>query len=172
MLTGIAFQPAALTANPGEKLEEATTLMEAYVFHCNDGDTCRVKLADAIWFNIRLAGIDAPELARKRGNKPGQPFAAESRDWLNQQIKGKQVLLRQLDLDHYNRPIVEIFLQEKNMNLQILEAGLAEMYSGRIKRLNKEQYIQAEEKAKAAKKGIWSLKDYQSPSSFRKNSKK
>jgi endonuclease YncB( thermonuclease family) len=73
----------------------------------------------------------------------------------------------QADLDPYNRPVVEIHLQQENVNLWMIQNGFAEAYRGKSKRLDRESYYRAEEQAKKEKKGIWSLKNYQSPSVFR-----
>lgn len=139
--------------------------LEALVYYCNDGDTCRVGIGEALWFNVRLAGIDAPET----GRKGGQPLGDEARDALNRLIKGKLVLLRQTDLDQYNRPVVEILLQNNLVNVAQIEGGWAEMYRGKTKRLDRTIYEQAEAKARATKRGIWGLAEYQSPAAFRKD---
>ena len=146
--------------------------LAAQVFHCNDGDTCRVKVMDSLWFNVRLAGIDAPEVAKARGGKPGQAMGNEAREYLNGMVKGKKIELRQVDLDPYNRPVVELFDKETNINLRLVEEGYAEVYRGKTKRFDKAPFLEAEEKAKKAKKGIWALSQYQSPKDFRQEQKK
>lgn len=151
--------------------ESEGKLLPAEVFHCNDGDTCRIKVADALWLNVRLAGIDAPEVAKTRGNKLGQEYGTEAREYLNKAVKGKKIEVRQVDLDPFNRPVVEIFDKSLNINLHLVEEGFAEVYRGKTKRLDKGLYHQAEEKAKKAKKGIWSIAKYQSPKEFRQQQK-
>ena len=138
------------------------------VKHCYDGDTCVVKSANDIWFKVRLFGIDAQEMPNKRYKLKGQPFAVPARDALNKKIKEKQVSLKQADLDHYNRPIVEIYFENRNINLEMVSEGWAEAYKGKTKRISMKLYFDAEKQAKASKKGIWGLKTYQSPHEFRK----
>ena len=144
----------------------------AAVLYCFDGDTCRVKTNAGLWFNARLFGIDAQETERKgRKKSPGQPFAEPAKKALNQKIKGKAVKLKQADLDHYNRPVVEVWLGDKNINLQMVEEGWAEAYRGKTKRISLKPYLEAEKRAKKKKLGIWKLKNYVSPREFRKKGK-
>jgi endonuclease YncB( thermonuclease family) len=57
------------------------------------------------------------------------------------------------------------------VNLKMLELGLAEHYRGRSKLTNPQTYDAAEKQAKANRVGIWGLKNYESPSKWRKNRK-
>ncbi len=150
---------------------ESVQPLVAAVYHCNDGDTCRVKVAGGLWLNVRLAAIDAPETSKARGSKQGQPFGDQAKAALNAKVVGKKIQVRQVDLDPFNRPVVLLIDQGQEINLQMIEEGLAEVYRGKTKRLNKAVYLAAEEKAKRAKKGIWSLDKYQSPKEFRQEQK-
>ncbi len=152
-------------------IEDIQGKMNAKIMHCHDGDTCRVKIEDKMWMNIRLAGIDAPEVAKKRQKNSGQNYGEAARDFLNDLLKGKAVQLQQTDLDHYNRPVVEIFLDQSLVNLVMIEKGLAEAYRGPAKRLDKVKYSLAEEKAKQNKLGIWSQTKYESPHEYRRKMK-
>ena len=147
-------------------LRAAEPEIEVEVMHCHDGDTCRIKISDAVWMNVRLAGIDTPEL--KGRGKAAQPMAEEAKGFTQSALKGKKIGMRQTDLDHYNRPVVEFYQDKKLFNVTLVEQGLAEAYRGKTKRMDKAIYIAAEETAKKAKKGIWSVKDYVSPSKHRK----
>ena len=145
--------------------------LKVEVLHCHDGDTCRVKLEDSFWFNVRLSGIDTPEVKGRSAKQKGQPMGEEARDFLNELVAKKTVQLRQTDLDPYNRLVVEIFLGNQNVNLMMVEKGLAEVYRGKAKRLEREPYFQAEKVAKDKGLGIWSIKNYQSPAAYRSETK-
>ncbi|MFW7379160.1 MAG: thermonuclease family protein [Oligoflexus sp.] len=147
---------------------QTTGRIPAEITHCNDGDTCRAKIAGNLWMNVRLAGIDAPELAKKRKKTSAQAFAEEARDWLNNSVKQQPVELLQHDLDHFNRPIVELYVGQRLINIEMLRHGLAEVYQGKTKRLDRTPYLAAEAAAKEKKIGIWSQKNYQSPKDFRR----
>ncbi len=137
------------------------------VTHCNDGDTCRVLTrAGKLWFNVRLAGVDAPEVGGR--GRPSQELAEAARDWLNANLKGKSVLMRQVDLDQWNRPVAEFVENGRNINLALVEEGFAEAWRGKTKRINPELYFEAEKKAKGAGRGIWGIKNRISPGEWRK----
>ncbi len=146
--------------------QEIAKEIEAYVTHCSDGDTCRVQIRDGFWVSVRLAGIDAPEVAHGK-KRPGQAGGAEARDFLNARIKGKAVQVRQTDLDPFNRPVVELVLGQEKINLLMIREGFAEAYRGKAKRLDRAPYLEAEADAKTRRKGIWALAAYVSPSAFR-----
>jgi endonuclease YncB( thermonuclease family) len=171
------FVPAVTAQAESEPAEtESLSQVEAHVYYCHDGDTCRVRVANAMWVSVRLAGIDAPEVASRggRGKKKndGQSMGQDAKDFLNKSVQGKNVLLRQVDLDPYNRPVVVLESDGKAINIRLIEEGLAEVYRGKTKRLDKAPYLDAEEKAKKEKKGIWSLANYESPAAFRKEMKR
>jgi micrococcal nuclease len=164
----LSLLPSPLVAKSEVREPDDPRIVPATVYYCHDGDTCRILVADGLWINVRLAGIDAPEVGSKhRKGKSGQPMGNEARDFLNEKLKGKQVTVRQTDLDPYNRPVVEILLGETNINLEVIRAGFAEAYRGKTKRITTATYLAAEEQAKTEKKGVWSMKSYQSPKAFR-----
>ena len=140
------------------------------VVSCNDGDTCRLKSPDNVTVKVRLVGIDAPEFGGKK--KKGQPLSLESKAFINELVQGKSVTLNALGSDAYNRSLAEIYIGETNVNLEIVRAGLAEVYQGKPpKGLDAVAYARAEAEAKAARKGVWALTNYQSPKDFRKRNK-
>lgn len=157
---------------PTKPQEALSDGISAKILYCSDGDTCRIKINDRLWLNVRLAGVDCPETAKNRGKKkPGQPMSEDAKQFINQRLKGQDALIRQVDLDSYNRPIVEIFHEQILINTLLLEKGLAEVYQGKTKRIDRKQYEMIQQKAQKDKIGIWSLKDYESPKTYRKRFK-
>ena len=133
-----------------------------------DGDSIKVKGYNLI-FMVRLVGIDAPETGGK--SYPGQPFSNKAKTFLTDRITGQKVILKSYGMGGYNRQLAEVFFNNKNINLEILKNGLAEIYKGRpAKGINISLYRDAESQAKKEHKGIWSLKpsDYKSPKQWRK----
>lgn len=152
---------------PGAEVSSNKTI-NVEVLYCSDGDTCRVKIEGSMWVNVRLAGIDAPEVPHGK-KKPGQPLGQEAKDLLNNTVKGKSLKLRQTDLDHYNRPVVELINADNSvLNVQMVREGYAEAYRGPAKRLDRAPYLAAEEAARKDKKGVWGQANYQSPADYRK----
>jgi micrococcal nuclease len=116
-----------------------------------------------------LAGIDTPETSKSKRD-PGQPFSQQAKKYLAGLILNKAVEIKYYGLDRYYRVLGVIFLEGKNINLEMIRAGLAEGYRGKPpKGFNSKPYLQAEKEAKAAKRGMWSLDDkYISPKEWRK----
>ena len=161
--------PPPEVPKPSELSSNDDAVASAVIDYCHDGDTCRVRFGDAVWLNVRLAGIDAPELRKggRGGHWDAQPGGEAAKEALNRLIQGKEVDLRQIDLDQYNRPVVEIRIQDHLVNLQMVTDGMAEVYRGKVKRLDQAPYFAAEANARASKKGIWALAHYESPGSYR-----
>jgi micrococcal nuclease len=139
------------------------------VYRVIDGDTFIVKHG-SIKITIRQVGIDAPELSNKK-RKDGQPFSRQSTQHLAGLVLNKQVDVKSYGADRNGRTLGEVFLMEgKNVNLEMVQAGLAECYRGRpASGMDMEPYRQAEEEAKAAKRGMWELGDkYVSPMNWRR----
>lgn len=165
------ISPSPSPQLPTDK-EGSGSTTKAHVHYCSDGDTCRISMAEgSMWTNVRLFGIDAPETAKKRGQKKGQPMGDAAREFVNATVQNKDVTLIQADLDPYNRPVVEIFLEGRSVNLMLIEKGLAEVYRGKTKRIDRKKFEDAEAQAKASKLGIWAQVDYVSPTAFRKSNK-
>jgi Staphylococcal nuclease homologue len=77
---------------------------------------------------------------------------------------------RALFLPTYKRLLSTIFLDGKDINLAMIEAGLAEVYRGpESGNPYKEPYQAAEAAARSVKKGMWVLGGkYESPRAYRK----
>ena len=171
---GVMSTPFALAWGINKRNAQPQNKATYIVEGCNDGDTCRVRNSDNITLKIRLAGIDAPETSHKKGNKKtdAQPLALESKNYLNEQVKGKTISLNTIGVDFFNRNLSEIFIDGKNINLGMIENGFAEVYRGKMPEgLNAEAYRSAEAEAKKQKKGIWGLPRYESPKEFRRENK-
>lgn len=82
-----------------------------------DGDT--IVINDS---SIRLLGINSPE--------KGEKYYEEARDYLENLSLGKMVNLKKSkeDLDRYGRKLRYVFHNGENINLKIIEQGLANFY--------------------------------------------
>ena len=142
------------------------------VTRVTDGDTVKVA-GKGENITIRLVGIDAPETSKKK-NQPGQPFSRKSTKYLANLVLNKSVAVKSYGTDRYGRILGVVFVGEKNVNLEIVIAGLAEVYRGKpAKGLDLKPYWDAEAEAKEADRGMWSLRDkYISPRRWRKMQKK
>ena len=132
-----------------------------------DGDTIQVKGFDLI-FKIRLVGIDCPEIGFN-GQKD-QPFSQKAKQYLINLLDHKKVAIKTYGTDVYNRQLAEIFAHGKNINLEMIKQGLAEVYKGRRpKNLDSQAYLKEEARARQAGKGMWRQGHfYKTPRQWRK----
>jgi len=129
-----------------------------------DGDSIILEKAGRL-YEVRLAGIDAPELGWK--DRPAQPFAVESKEHLEKLVECESLDVKVIDRDRYGRLLVVIFCDGDNINLKMVEDGMAEYYRGRPS-LDISIYRLAEEEARRKALGIWSQKYYISPRIWRR----
>ena len=133
-----------------------------------DGDTITVT-QNGFKTTIRLVGIDAPEKSRKK-HDPGQPFSQSSTKYLAGMVLNKSVDIVPYGNDRYGRTLGVVYVDGKNVNLEMVKAGLAEVYRGKpAPGFDNGPYEKAEREARSAGKGMWSLGDkYISPKEWRK----
>jgi micrococcal nuclease len=142
----------------------------------SDGDTIRVITLEQTKLKVRLYGIDAAETPRINAHsdqisKAGQRYALESRKALEGKIRGRQVKLDIIDVDKYRRMVCIVWLDDRNINLEMLREGHAEAFVEYLKPPYRAQFLAAEREARGARLGIWSLPDYERPRDFRKRLK-
>jgi endonuclease YncB( thermonuclease family) len=137
------------------------------VTHVIDGDT--IKVDDGTKkITIRLVGIDAPETPKIK-NQAGQPFNQRSKKHLSSLVLNKVVDIKSYGFDGDGRMLSEVILEDRNINLEMVKAGLAEVYQGKpTSGLDMGLYWKAEEDARKANRGMWVLGDkYVSPRDWR-----
>lgn len=138
-------------ATPPAPLEPETPYV---VQRTIDGDT--LLLANRT--RVRLIGIDTPELAHN--DQPAEPFAEAAAQWLDERVTGKAVSL-EFDFeryDQYDRTLAYVYLSDTLLNEEIIRQGYSRAqlqynYSARMKK----HFRKAEEEARNAKRGIWSV---------------
>jgi micrococcal nuclease len=154
-----------------EEFKESSTVFKGHQFKVlkiYDGDTIKVTGLD-LTFKIRLVGIDCPET--EYGQREEQPFSQKAKAYLKNLINNKTISIKSYGNGGYNRQLAEIFVNNKNINLAMIKAGLAEVYKGRRpEKLDSKTYLKEESIAKMAKKGIWAQgRSYISPKKWRKD---
>ena len=142
----------------------------------SDGDTIHITTPEQTKLKVRLYGIDAPEtpkINRQNGHvhQSGQPYSEESWKALKDKIMGKQVRLEILDIDKYRRMVCMVWLNERNINLEMVREGYAEAFIEYLKPPYRAEFLKAEQEARAGGENIWSLPEYERPREFRKRLK-
>jgi micrococcal nuclease len=134
----------------------------------SDGDTIAVD-CDGEVLKIRFCGIDAPEKK--------QPLGQESKAMLSKLVEGKQVVIRPLEKDRYNRTVAEVSVKvgndeyAHNVNEAMVKAGMAYHYAQYSKNCpSRNLIVDAEAIAQKNKIGVWNG-DYQKPWDYRRASK-
>ena len=139
----------------------------ATVNRVSDGDTIIAMTADGTKLRVRLLGIDAPEIPH--GNKPGQPYGEEARDYLDHLIGGKSVRLETYGPDRYQRVLAVIWDEQINVNLLMVAMGYTEVYRGARCQVYCRELDDTEAKARWDRVGIWVQGEkYESPVAFQK----
>jgi len=142
----------------------------------SDGDTIHLTTPEQTKLKVRLYGIDAPETDKINNhtgqvNIPGQPYGDESWKALENKVMGKQVKLNILDIDKYRRMVGMIYLNDRNINLEMVREGYAEAFIEYLKEPYRSEFLKVEQESRSMKKGIWSLPTYERPREFRKRLK-
>ena len=142
----------------------------------SDGDTIHITTPEQTKLKVRLYGIDAPETPKLNRqtdhvHQPGQTYGEESWKALKDKIMGKQVKLEILDIDKYRRMVGMVWLDDRNINLEMVREGYAEAFVEYLKPPNKTEFLKAEQEARAGGKNIWSLPEHERPREYRKRLK-
>jgi len=117
---------------------------EGKVVSVTDGDTIKV-LKDGKQVKIRLASIDCPEMS-------GQPYGRAAKKFTARLVAGKIVKIWPTDTDRYGRTVAFVFVGDKNLNKELLSAGLAWHYK---KYSRDPELVKLEFDARSNRRGLW-----------------
>jgi len=121
-----------------------------------DGDSIVVERG-GVGTEVRLDGIDCPELAQAFGRK-AQRFTAEL-------AFGRTVRLLGEGKDRYGRQLAEVLLPDgRSLNRELVSAGLAWWFRAHSTDRSLESLEQA---ARAARRGLWAAPNPVAPWDFR-----
>lgn len=126
--------PAAAVAAPPEWSVLAGPI-PAIVERVIDGDTLRVRariwLGQELLTDVRLRGVDAPELHGRCAAE--RERAREAKAWLDTRIAGRPVWLSNISGDKYGgRVVARLASQDgEDIGAALLALGLAQPYGGR-----------------------------------------
>ena len=126
----------------------------------HDGDTITGLDDSKTQFKVRLDAIDAPEL--------GQPFGQASKKALSEKVFGKDVVVIVKTKDKFGRTVGHVMINGRDVNLEMLEEGMAWHYAEYDK--NK-RLIAAEQESRAEKRGLWQDAGAVRPSEWRSRAK-
>jgi endonuclease YncB( thermonuclease family) len=112
-----------------------------------DGDSLRPRDGSS---DIRLEGIDAPELGQQCRNAAGKTYRCgrEARDHLRALIADNEVKCRVRDVDRYERSVAVCTAGENQLNSRMVEDGWALSY-------RTGEFGSQQRNAKQSRKGLW-----------------
>lgn len=123
----------------------------------HDGDTLTGLDDTKTQHKVRLDAIDAPEL--------GQPFGQASKKALSEKVFGNDVVVVVKTREKYGRTVGHVLIDGRDVNLEMLEEGLAWHYVKYDKNI---RLSRAEGEARAAQRGLWQDRDPVPPWDWRK----
>ena len=159
--TRAAAEPVSHVPQSTESHHKDPKQLLLKVVGVHDGDTITGLDEDQKQFKIRLDAIDAPEL--------GMAFGQASRKALSEKVLGKQVEVIVKTKDRYGRTVGHVLLDKRDMNLEMIEEGMAWHYAhyDHNKRL-----AAAEGEARGNRIGLWSDPNPVSPWDWRRHKEK
>lgn len=127
-----------------------------------DGDTLVVLDTQRATHRVRLAGIDAPEKHQAHADRAHQQLALMAH--------GRAVAVHFDHKDRYGRLLGQVWVNGKDINLALLEGGWAWhyiAYASEQSPTDRKRYAEAEQDARAARRGLWSAPHPTAPWVFR-----
>jgi endonuclease YncB( thermonuclease family) len=140
-------------------------LLTATVLRVADGDTLTAETGNGTKLRIRLLGIDAPEVSHN--GKPGQPYGRAATDYLEKLVDRKTVRVEAYGRDQHNRVLAVLWVDSRNVNVEMVRVGLAELYRGTRCQVYCSELQHAEREAQQGRVGMWSQARPESPREFR-----
>lgn len=137
--------------------EQAPKTAELYqVVSVVDGDTIKVNYQGKIT-SVRLIGVNTPETVDPR--KSVECFGQEASNYLKSKLNGQTVTLiadpTQSDRDKYDRLLRYVYLDGKDVGLDIISNGYGYEYTYNLPYEKQGSYLAAQTSAENAGKGLW-----------------
>jgi endonuclease YncB( thermonuclease family) len=115
-----------------------------------DGDTVDLLTPAGVSVRVRLAGIDAPEM--------GQAFGRAAKQALASLAYRRDARVVWSKRDSYGRVVGKVLVEGADINLQLIERGLAwhyTAYAAEQSAPDRKRYAAAEAAARARRVGLW-----------------
>lgn len=131
-----------------------------------DGDTVDLLTDGKELIRVRLSGIDAPEKK--------QAFGSVAKKMLSDLAFDRRAVIAGRKRDRNGRLVGKVLVAGSDMNLQMVQHGLAWHYKKFAKEQaveDRQRYADAELRAKARRLGLWADKEPVAPWEFRSSRK-
>ena len=174
LVGGVSSNDISKLGDKTPTVAQAKTVKTVKLASTIDGDTAKFKI-DGKVYTVRFLLVDTPET--KHPQLGVQPYGKEASNYVSNKLKKAKKI--QLDFDKnglqgdkYGRKLAYVYVDGKDLNLDIVSKGYARVayaYSPNLTNHNK--YLKAQKKAKAKKLNIWSKKGYVTDSGFNSKGK-
>ncbi|AFK64124.1 hypothetical protein TKWG_22400 [Advenella kashmirensis WT001] len=135
----------------------AATWLEGWVVGVSDGDTLTILDQARQQHKIRMAQIDAPE--------SGMPYGRAAKKFLSDAVYRRTVMVQAGERDRYGRVLGTVYLDQKNINMQMVANGYAWAYRNYV---TDTAYCEAEDLARRLRRGLWAEKEPVPPWQWRR----
>ena len=128
----------------------AAAELEGRVVAIRDGDTIDLLTLESVRVRVRLAGIDAPET--------GQPYGSAAKRGLSALTYRQHAHVAWVKHDDYGRIVGTVYVRGTDINLQMIERGLAwhyRAYAAEQGGYDRRRYAAAEASARSQRLGLW-----------------
>lgn len=135
---------------------ERSAAAEGTVVRVRDGDSIVVQRG-GVGIEVRLDGIDSPELT--------QAFGRKAKNFTASLALGKTVRLVGKGRDRYGRELAEVFFSDgSSLNRELLSAG----YAWWFRKYSTDRSLESlEQTARKERRGLWAVKNPTPPWDFR-----
>lgn len=106
----------------------AAPILTGRVERVEDGDTVWLRVEGGERVKVRLASIDAPEIAHtsREEGRVGQPYGEASQRLLQRLVQGQVVVADCPEYDgRYNRPVCALSVEGVSVNAEMVRRGMA-----------------------------------------------
>jgi len=147
--------------------------VDGIVTQVTDGDTVKLATTEGAKLNFILYGMAVTEMervSRKTGmvSKPGQLYGEEAYEALKSKMLDSKVKVDIMAVDRYKRMVGIVYLDNKNINLEMVKEGWAWAYREYLDRPYTSEYLNAERDARTKRSSLWQQPNPQPPWEFRK----
>ncbi len=140
----------------GEEFEPEFRRLVGTVVDVISGDKFSLRTDSGAIYEVRLAGVDAPE--------PGQEYAEQARDALAALIRGETITVKCRDHETQGEILGIALVDSRSVNLAMLNQGWA-WYDDRT--LSDPEFRATEQLARDLRRGLWAGENPQPPWEFR-----
>jgi endonuclease YncB( thermonuclease family) len=142
---------------PADRLAKNGKIISGKVIGISDGDTFKLLVEGNQTIRIRLYGVDAPEKS--------QDYSTQAKQKLSDLIFSKRVDVKQINIDRFKRIIGVVYVEDKNVNEELLRSGYVWHYTQYSKN---EQWAKLQREAQKKRIGLWSKANPTPPWQWRK----